>query len=106
MCNQVQVILKLLMWILISKEKYSTKEFGFDPGGILDLSTLEDGHDSRTNRFEERGNDQNKSLMRNPNPIWIQDNDESLSIMRNPYPTRIQDVIRNPYPARIKDPLT
>ena len=44
-CNQVQVILKLLMWILTLKEKYSTKEFVFDPRGILDVSTLEDGHD-------------------------------------------------------------
>ena len=63
-------------------------------------------------------NDENTSMTRNPNPMWIQDNDESPSItrnpsltriqdvIRNPSPTRIQDVIRNPYPARIEDPLT
>ena len=45
-------------------------------------------------------------MIRNPNPIWIQDNDESPSTTRNPSLTRIQDVIRNPYPARIEDPLT
>ena len=78
----------------------------FDPVGIFDLSTLEDGHDSRTNHFEERGNDEDKSMIRNPNPIWIQKNDESPSTTRNPSLTRIQDVIRNPYPARIEDPLT
>ena len=58
------------------------------------------------NHFEERGNDVNTSMTRNPNPIWIQDNDESPSTTRNPSPIRIQDVIRNPYPARIEDPLT
>ena len=47
-CNQVEVFLKLH-----SKEKFSSKEFVFDPGGILDLSTLEDGHDSRTNHFRK-----------------------------------------------------
>ena len=62
--------------------------------------------------------DENTSMTRNPNPIWIQDNDESPNTTRNPSPTRIQyvirnpspiriqDVIRNPYPARIEDPLT
>ena len=94
------------MWILTLKEKYSTKKFVFDPGGILDLSTLEDGHDSRTNHFEERGNDVNTSMTRNLNPIRIQENDENPSTTRNPSLTRIQDIIRNPYPARIEDPLT
>ena len=62
--------------------------------------------------------DENTNMIRNPNPIWIQDNDEipsttrNLSLIRiqyvtrNPSPIRIQDVIRNPYPARIEDPLT
>ena len=57
-------------------------------------------------------------MIRNPNPIWIQDNDESPSttrnpnltrtrdVTRNPSPTRIQDVIMNPYPTRIEYPLT
>ena len=94
------------MWILTLKEKYSNKKFLFDPVEVFDLSTLEDGHDSRTNHFEERGNDEDKSMIRNPNPIWIQDNDESPSTIRNSSLIRIQDVIRNPYPARIEDPLT
>ena len=93
--------MKLLMWILSLKENYSTKEFVFDPRRILALSTLEDGHDSRTNHFEERGNDINTSMTRNPNPIRIQDNDESPSTTRNPSLTRIQDVARNPNPTRI-----
>ena len=84
--NQVQAVLKLLMWILTLKENYSTKEFVFDPGGIIDLSTLEDGHDLRANHFEERGNDVNTSMTRNPNPIRIQDNDESPSTTRNSSP--------------------
>ena len=62
--------------------------------------------------------DENTSMTRNPNPIWIQDNDESPSTPRNPSLTmiqyvtrnpsliRIQDVIRNPYPARIEDLMT
>ena len=78
----------------------------FDPGGNSDLSTLEDSQDSRTNHFEERGNDENPSMRRNPNPIWIQDNDESPSTIRNSSLIMIQDVIKNPYPARIEDPLT
>ena len=86
--NQVQVVLKLFMWILTSKEKFLSKEFVFDPGRILDLSTLEDGHDSRMNHFEERGNDENTTMTINPSP------------------TRIQELIRNPYPIRIEDPLT
>ena len=57
-------------------------------------------------------------MIRNPNPIWIQNNDESPSttrnpsliriqdVTRNPNPIRIQDVIMNPYPTRIEDPLT
>ena len=59
------------MWILTLKEKYSTKKFVFEPGGILALSTLEDSHDLRKNHFEEGGNDENTSMIRNPNPIWI-----------------------------------
>ena len=47
------------MWILTSKERFSFKKFEFDPGGIMKLSTLENGHDSRVNHFEERGNDEN-----------------------------------------------
>ena len=64
----------------------------FDPGGIIDLSTLEDGHDSRANHFEERGTDVNTSMTRTPNPILIQDNDESPSTTRNPSPIRIQEM--------------
>ena len=45
-------------------------------------------------------------MIRNSNPIWIQDNDKSPSTIRNPSLTRIQDVRRNPYPIRIEDPLT
>ena len=57
-------------------------------------------------------------VIKNPNPIRIQENNESRSttrnpslttihdVARNPNPTRIQDVIRNPYPTRIEDPLT
>ena len=57
-------------------------------------------------------------MIRNPNPIRIQENNESRSrkrnpnqitihdIVRNPNPTRIQDVIWNPYPTWIEDPLT
>ena len=57
-------------------------------------------------------------MIRNPNPIRIQENNESRSrkrnpnqitihdVVRNPNPTRIQDVIRNPYPTWIEDPLT
>ena len=79
LCNQPRVVLKLH-----SKEMISSKKFVFDPRGIMNLSTLEDGHDSRANHFEERGNDVNTSMTRNPNPIWIQDNDESPSTTRNP----------------------
>ena len=57
-------------------------------------------------------------MIRNPNPIRIQENNESRrrtrnpnlimihDVVRNPNPTRIQDVIRNPYPTWIEDPLT
>ena len=109
---QVHVVLKMH-----SKEKFSSKEFGFDPGGNSDLSTLEDGYDSRMNHFEERGNYKNPSMIRNLNPIRIQDNNESPSttrnpsltmiqdVTRNPSPVRIQNVARNPSPIRIEDPL-
>ena len=50
-------MLKLLMWSITSKEKFSTKEFVFDLGGFMNLSTLEDGYDSRTNHLQEGGND-------------------------------------------------
>ena len=62
--------------------------------------------------------DENPTIIRNPNPTRIQNNNESSStsrkpsvtriedVERNPNPTRIEDVIRNPYPIRIEDPLT
>ena len=90
----------------------------FDPGGNLDLSTLEDGHDSRKNHFEERKYYENPSMTRNLNPIRIEDNNESPSttrnpcltmiqeITRNPCPTRIQNIARNCSPTRTEDPLT
>ena len=92
--NQVQVAL-----MLHSHEKFSTKNFVFDPGGNSDLSTLEDSHDSRTNHFEERGNDENPSVTRNLYPIRIQD------VTNNPSPIRIKNVARNPSPTRTEDPL-
>ena len=60
MCNQVQIMLKLHMWIITSKEKLSIKEFVFDPGEFMNLQTLENGYDSRTNHLQEGGNDKNK----------------------------------------------
>ena len=38
--NQVQFNLQFIEWIFTSKEKLSTKEFVFDPGGFMDLPTL------------------------------------------------------------------
>ena len=93
--NQVQVAL-----MLHSHEKFLTKKFVFDPGGNSDLSTLEDSHDSRMNHFEERGNDENRSMTRNLYPIRIQD------VTINPSPTRIQNVTRNSSPTRTEDLLT
>ena len=52
-CNQVQVV----VWIIISKERISINEFMFDPRGFMNLSTLEDGYDLRTNHLKEGGND-------------------------------------------------
>ena len=95
--------MKLLVWIRTSKEKFLSKEFVFDPGEIMNLSTLEYGHDSRKNHFEKRGNYENPSMIRNPNPTRIEDNNESLSTTRNPSLTRIQDVARNPNQIRIQD---
>ena len=60
MCNQVQVMLKLLVWINTLKEKFSTKEFVFNPRGFMNILTLEDGYDSRTNHLQEGGNDKNE----------------------------------------------
>ena len=60
MFNQVQVMLKLLMWRITSKEKFSTKVFLFDYGRFMNLSTLEDGYNSRMNLFQEGGNDKIK----------------------------------------------
>ena len=51
MCNQFQVMLKLLMWIITSKERFSTNEFVFDPGGYATLSNLEDSYNLRTNHL-------------------------------------------------------
>ena len=52
-------MLKLLVWNIISKEKFSIKEFVFDPGGFMNLSTLEESYDSRTNHLQEGGNNMN-----------------------------------------------
>ena len=46
------------MWAITSTETFLTKGFVFDPGGFMDLPTLEHA-DSRANPFEERGNDMN-----------------------------------------------
>ena len=54
-----QVILKMLVWILTSNETFLTKEFMFDPEGFMNLLTLEDGYDSRTNHLQEGGNNMN-----------------------------------------------
>ena len=40
-------------YIIISKERISIKEFVFDPGGFMNLSTLEDGYNSRMNHLQE-----------------------------------------------------
>ena len=55
--NQVQVILKLLVWIITLKEKFSTKGFVFDPGGFISFSTLNDSYDSRMDYLQEGEND-------------------------------------------------
>ena len=41
----------------VVKAKFSTKMFVFDPGGYLNIPTLEDEADSRTNHLQEGGND-------------------------------------------------
>ena len=38
MCNQVQVLLKLLMWIISLKWKFSIKKYVFDPGGLININ--------------------------------------------------------------------
>ena len=53
-------MLKLLVWIITFKEKFSTKGFVFDSRGFMNLPTLEDGYNSRTNHLQEGGNDKNK----------------------------------------------
>ena len=53
-------MLKLIMWIITSKEKFSTKEFVFDLGGFMNLPTLEDGYNSRMNHLQKGGNEKNK----------------------------------------------
>ena len=50
-CKQVQIVLKLFLRIITSKKWFSTKEFMFDPAGFMNLSTLKDGYDSRTNHL-------------------------------------------------------
>ena len=50
-CKQVQIVLKLFVWIGTSKKKFSTQMFVFDPGGYLNISTSKDGYDSRTNHL-------------------------------------------------------
>ena len=42
-------------------------------------------------------------MIRNPNPIRIQENNESRSRTRNPNLIKIHDVVRNPNPTRIQD---
>ena len=37
-CNQVQVLLKLLVWVITLKWKFSIKEFVFDPGGLVNIN--------------------------------------------------------------------
>ena len=54
-----QVVLKLLMWSITSKEMFSTKKFIFDPRGFMTLITLEDGYDQRKNHLQEGGNNMN-----------------------------------------------
>ena len=50
-CKQVQIVLKLFVWIGISKKKFLTQMFLFDPGGYLNMPTSKDGYDSRTNHL-------------------------------------------------------
>ena len=76
-----------------SKEKFLTKDFVFDPKGFMNLSTLEDGHNSRMNHFKESGNDENPITIRNLNLIRIQDNDDNPSPTINLNPTRIKDLL-------------
>ena len=57
MRNQVQVMLKLLVWIITSNERFSTNEFVFDLRASITLSTLEDSYDSRTNHLQEGENE-------------------------------------------------
>ena len=49
--KQVQIVLKLFVWIGNSKKKFSAQMFVFDPGGYLNIPTSEDGYDSRTNHL-------------------------------------------------------
>ena len=56
-CKKVQIILKLFVRIITLKKWFSTNEFVFDPGGFMNLSTLEDSYNSRTNHLQEGGND-------------------------------------------------
>ena len=58
-CKQVQIVLKLFVRIITSKKWFSIKEFVFDPGVIINLSTLEDGYDSRMNHLQKGGNKMN-----------------------------------------------
>ena len=50
-------MLKLLVWIITSKERFSTNEFVFDHGGSITLSNLEDSYDLRMNHLQEGEND-------------------------------------------------
>ena len=56
-CKQVQIVLKLFVWIGTSKKKFSTQMFVFDPGGYLNIPTSEDSYDSRMNHLSGGGND-------------------------------------------------
>ena len=56
MRNQVQVMLNLLVWIITSKERFSTNEFVFDHEGSITLSNLEDNYVSRMNHLQEGEN--------------------------------------------------
>ena len=57
MRNKVQVMLKLNVWIIISKERFSTNEFVFDPEGSITLLNLKDSYDSRMNHLQEGENE-------------------------------------------------
>ena len=50
-CKQVQIVLKLFVWIGTSKKKFSTQIFVFDPGGYLNIPISEDSYTSRTNHL-------------------------------------------------------